>query len=165
MKLYTKKKKENFYSISMLVVIMTNFILLINTFKFNGGNDDLIIKFNVENSKIKNHQYILDVKKKLKKEMNILEAKLKNIPFRTKSNSKTKNENNNNNKIPDDIDLDNDVKIYEEQKKGSGNEKENKNEDIYEEDDDYIDDFEEKDLIISKVNFFRTFINKFVINI
>lgn len=116
---------EKFYA---LIIIFANFFLTINNFKFT-GNDDLIIKFNVENTKFKNPEYVYQVKKKLKKEMSLLKRKLMNSR-----------------KIPDDIDLEGNVKIYEEQK-NMGN-KGNQNDNI-DEDDSYISDFEEKDLIKS----------------
>ena len=123
---------EKFYA---LILIFANFFLSINTFKFT-NNDDIIIKFNVENTKFKNPEYVLQVKNKLKSEMTVLKRKL--IPKTTKIIPSRK--------IPDDIDLDSNVKIYEEQK-NTGN-KGNKNDNI-DEDDSYIDDFEEKDLIKS----------------
>merc|ERR1712032_1208046 len=107
--------------------IFANFFLLINTFKFT-SNDDLIIKFNVENSKFKNPEYVIQVKQKLKREMTLLKRKLisshnniQNNLNPLKINSKSKR------KIPDDIDLDNNVKIYEEQKnmENKGNKNDN----------------------------------------
>lgn len=125
---------EKFYA---LIIIFANFFLTINNFKFT-GNDDLIIKFNVENTKFKNPEYVYQVKKKLKKEMSLLKRKLMNSR-----------------KIPDDIDLEGNVKIYEEQK-NMGN-KGNQNDNI-DEDDSYISDFEEKDLIKSNKFLLKSFL-------
>lgn len=126
-----KLSTEKFYA---FLIIIANFFLLVNSFKFQ-TNDDLIIKFNVENSKFKNPEYVMQVKKKLKKEMNFLKRKLISYPNISKKK-----------RIPDDIDLDNNVKIYEEQKNSKGKNDNNNND----EDDSYISDFEEKDLIKSK---------------
>ena len=121
--------KLNTDNINKLIIIISNLIVIINSFKFN-GNDDLIIKFNVENLKFKNPEYVHKVKKKLKREMSLFKSKL----FLRK-------------KIPDDIDLDSNLKIYEAQKNTKV--KGDKNDNIDEEDS-YISDFEEKDLIKSK---------------
>jgi hypothetical protein len=127
-----------------IIIIFTNFFFHIKNFQFN-NNDDLIIKFNVENPKFKNPEYVHQVKKKLRKEMSLIK---KNIEGKGNPLIITRK-----NKFSEDIDLDDNVKIYEkEQKTNSGNYKDNSgdNSDKDKDDDDsYINDFEEKDLIKS----------------
>lgn len=113
---------------NLLIFVILIIILYSNCFRFSSDPDDLIIKFNVENVKFKNNDYVSKVKNRVKKEMKIIKNKLSYM------------------KIPDDIDTDSPVKIYEMQNATNNNK--NLNDNFYE--DEEINDFEEKDMIRSK---------------
>lgn len=115
--------------LNLFICIILIIILYSNCFRFPTEPDDLIIKFNVENAKFRNNEYVTKVKNKVKKEMKIIKNKLSYM------------------KIPDDLDVDSPVKIYEMQNTTASSS--NVNDNNYEEDD-Y--DFEEKDMIRSKLD-------------
>ena len=131
-------KIYNFNIINLFIFIILTIILYSNCFKFTTDPDDLIIKFNIENVKFKNNEYVTKVKNRVKNEMKIIKRKL----------SRTK--------IPDDLDTESPVKIYEIQQSNSNetshnnNFNHNKNENNFEEEDLEMNEFEEKDMIRSK---------------
>lgn len=118
----------NYKIFSLFVFIILIIILYSNCLRFTTEPDDLIIKFNNENVKFKNIEYVTKVKNKVKKEMRIIKNKLSYM------------------KIPDDLDTDSPVKIYEIHNTSSSNNSVIENN--YEEDE--VSEFEEKDLIRSK---------------
>ncbi len=117
---------------NLFIFIILLIILYSNCFRFTTEPEDLIIKFNIDNVKFKNNDYVSKVKNKVKKEMKIIKNKLSYM------------------KIPDDLDVDSPVKIYEMQNTSISNNNNNNNNMFdnsnYEEDE---NDFEEKDMIRS----------------
>lgn len=125
---------------NLFIYIILLIILYSNCFRFTTEPDDLIIKFNIENLKFKNNEYVSKVKNKVKKEMKIIKNKLSYM------------------KIPDDLDNDSPFKIYEIQN-ASISSSNNWNDNINQEDENGVNDFEEKDMIRSneKIIYFLIF--------
>jgi len=124
-------KLSKLFTINTLILfIFIIFILILNSncFKFSSDVDDVIIKFNVENVKFKNNDYVNKIKNKVKKEMKMIKNKLSYL------------------KLPDDLDFDSPVKIYEIQ---NSTILENINSNDNDQDDNGMNDFEEKDMIRS----------------
>jgi hypothetical protein len=115
--------------LNLFIYLILIIIIYSNCFRFTTDPDDLIIKFNIENVKFKNDDYVAKVKNKVKKEMKIIKNKLIYM------------------KIPDDIEFDSPFKIYEMQNTTASNNYYNDN--IYE--DEEINEFEENDMIRSKL--------------
>jgi hypothetical protein len=119
---------NKFNGIIISIFIILKIILYSNCFKFTSDPDDLIIKFNVENEKFKNTEYINNVKKKVKTEMKLIKNHQSFM------------------KLPEDLESDYNVNIYEMQTKKDNNTQKDNN---FDEDESGINDFEEKDLIRS----------------
>jgi hypothetical protein len=62
---------KNLFIFTILIIICYS-----NSFKFSSDPDDLIIKFNVENVKFKNRNYVNHLKNKIIKEMRRIEKNL-----------------------------------------------------------------------------------------
>lgn len=124
------RKIYNSNILNLFIFIILIIILYSNCFRFTTEPDDLIIKFNVENVKFKNNEYVAKVKNKVKKEMRIIKNKLSYM------------------KIPDDLDVDSPVKIYEVQNSSISSNNEHDNNDNEDED---LNEFEEKDMIKSNL--------------
>jgi len=125
----SKSKKLNLFVLTFITIILNS-----NCFKFTTEADDLIIKFNIENLKFQNNDYVSKVKNIVKKEMKIFKNKLSYM------------------KIPDDLDVDSPVKIYEIQNNSNSNNTSDFNDNSYEgEEDNGVNEFEEKDMIRSKI--------------
>ena len=120
-------KIYNLRILNLFIYLVLIIIIYSNCFRFTTDPDDLIIKFNIENVKFKNNDYVAKVKNKVKKEMKIIKNKLIYM------------------KIPDDIEFDSPFKIYEMQNTTASNNYYNDNK--YE--DEEINEFEENDMIRS----------------
>lgn len=131
-------KKYHFLKFWIYYFLILMLIISTKSFKFSlDDDDDLIIKFNVENVKNKNNEHLNKIKSRVRKEM-------KSITKRLTSHIS----------LPDDLEDISTIKVYELQ----NNTNNNKNNENLEGDDFLLNDFEENDIIKSKLIIYIIFL-------